>query len=165
MPALPPGLKPAYSAGVDLERVDLQDADDVLWQRALIWPDRPDRQERLTAATGIFDDGTAEGSRGDACELLPDLIREAPEDAGLCVFASFSLYQFPKEAKERLLAILRDTGRMRPTVFLQLDVMPGSPANASIDMTVFGAEVPSERRLLRGHPHGVWLEWLQQPLS
>jgi hypothetical protein len=45
-------------------------------------------------------------------------------------------------------------------VFLQLDGTAGSPANASIDMTLFGTEAPSNRRLLRGHPHGVWLEWL-----
>jgi hypothetical protein len=98
---------------------------------------------------------------GDACDLLPSLIEEAPTDAGLVVFASFSLYQFPREAKDRLNDILRDAGRTRPLVFLRLDGTPGSPSDASVDMTLFTASAdPRTIRLLRGHPHGLWIEWL-----
>jgi hypothetical protein len=73
-PALdaPPAI--AERIGVDLEPVDLRDARARRWLLACVWPDNPDRVVRLRAAIELALADPPTVVRGDALELLAQLV-------------------------------------------------------------------------------------------
>jgi hypothetical protein len=58
--------------GVDLDPVDVTDADDARWLRACAWPDQPERVARLEAEIALAAAAPPLLLRGDAVEVLPD---------------------------------------------------------------------------------------------
>ena len=53
LPMLPATLRAAWSVGVDLNPVEIEDEDAVTWLRALVWPENVDQQEELLAAIQV----------------------------------------------------------------------------------------------------------------
>lgn len=85
--------------GLDLNPVDVTDADAVLWLRALIWPEHGERMERLTQAVEIARQNPPELRAGDALDLLPQAFADTPDEATLTVFHSFTVNQFSPEMR------------------------------------------------------------------
>jgi hypothetical protein len=161
LPAIPAELRSAWRAGMDLRPVDLNDADELLWQRALMWPERADRQQRLAAAAPLLRQAGVRIRAGDAVELLPVMLGEAPADAGLLVVASYTLYQFPDEARTRVLDVLRVYGERRKLALVTMDMnMKELSDLGSIELVRFEGGGGETRTLAQGHPHGAWIEWL-----
>ncbi len=57
-PPLPDAIEVAWSAGLELDPVDIEDPDAVRWLRALIWPEHVERHQRLGAAIAIAQSGS-----------------------------------------------------------------------------------------------------------
>jgi hypothetical protein len=57
--------------GVDLDPVDVTDADDARWLRACLWPDQPERVARLEAELALAATAPPLLLRGDAVEVVP----------------------------------------------------------------------------------------------
>ena len=160
LPALPRGLRAGWRAGIDLRPVDLADGDALRWQRALMWPERLDRQRRLEAAAPILRESAPEIVAGDACEELHGLLSRAPGSMGPIVFASYALYQFDEAARTRLLKILRDHGRERALALVTLDTIRAGDAFGTVELKEFSEYAGDARTLARAHPHGSWIEWM-----
>jgi|CXWL01.1.fsa_nt_gi hypothetical protein len=162
LPPPQPALRAVWRRGVDLNPVDLRDPDALLWQRALMWPERLDRQQRLEAARTMFATDPPMVVAGDAVDLLPALIAEAPPDTPLCVFASYTLYQFLPQAREWILEILERQSASRPIALITLDSRIGD-AHGTVTLTLFkdGARKATSD-IARGHPHGMWVEWIHE---
>ena len=67
--------------GVDLDPVDVTDADDARWLRACLWPDQPERAARLEAEIALAATAPPLLLQGDAVEVLPDAFARVPADA------------------------------------------------------------------------------------
>jgi len=153
MPALLPPV--ASRIGLDLQPVDLRDADQRQWLEALVWPDHPHRLRRLKQATQIAltDDHDLVLIQGDAREMLPSIIAAGPPDATCCIFHSASYNQLPPDAiadiDEQLLAASarRDVFRI------------AAEAEQLIVHTYRGGTTHTERMLASFDSHGRWLEW------
>jgi hypothetical protein len=74
-----------WRMGIDLDPVDLGDADDTRWLRACVWPEQLDRRRRLEAAMTVARTHPPSVVAGDAAELLRDVAAAAPRDATLVV--------------------------------------------------------------------------------
>jgi hypothetical protein len=111
----PSGNPPRVGTRVGLERtpVDLNDAEDRDWLRALIWPDHPDRLARLEKAIAAVRSFHPDIRPGDALRLLIDAIASAPREGALCVFHTMATYQFYEEDRAALDAILTVAGMRR----------------------------------------------------
>ena len=97
---------------------------------------------------------------GDAVDLLPSLIAEAAPEAPLCVFASYTLYQFPTAARGQVFTILEQQSASRPIALITLDSHIGD-AHGTVALTMFeGGVRETTADITRGHPHGAWIEWL-----
>jgi len=164
---LAPPLDPppvVWRAGVDLSPVDLTDPADVRWLHACVWPDQCERQERLDAALAVArEHGPVDVRRGDALDLLPELIDAAPADALLCVFHTAALAYFTRDQVDSLRALLDDVerevawvGGEAPGILLGEPTPPGAPLGFVVVAGRPGALEPVARM---GH-HGGWLEWL-----
>jgi hypothetical protein len=148
---------------VDLDPIDLRDEDSVLWLRALIWPEHEERHARLRAAAAIAREQTPKIVRGDAVELLPGLLEQAPEAASLVVYATHSLYQLPRQGVARIVESLAEHARQRPVWLLALE---GTGPNCSeFARVLFDGDSRRTHKLANASPHGWWIEWLGEQAS
>lgn len=109
-PFTPPRRLPqvAWRAGLDLNPLDVSDADDVRWLEALVWPEQIERRERLREAVAIAREEPPRLVAGDLVEDLPALVAEAPADATLVVFHSAVLTYVAPEGRRRFVDQVAD---------------------------------------------------------
>jgi hypothetical protein len=147
-----------WRAGLDLNPLDVNDADDMRWLSCLVWPGEGDRQERLGLAIASARRDPAVVHRGDLLTDLPALAAQAPPDATLVVYhTSVLTYVRPRE-RWRFFAAVADV----TAVWLSNEVpgtVPGVPSDARDESA---AVLIRDGRMPLAHtdPHGTWLRWL-----
>ncbi|HEY5320602.1 MAG TPA: DUF2332 family protein, partial [Galbitalea sp.] len=92
-----------WRAGIDLNPLDLNSADDSVWLETLIWPEQTERLERIRAAMAIVRADPPRIVRGDATEALPALAAEAPKDATLVIVTSAAIVYLTPENRARFI--------------------------------------------------------------
>lgn len=121
--------------GLDINPLDPGDPDDRAWLEALLWPEAPERRERLRVALGIAAETDIEMVPGDALATLPEVLDSLPPGEPVVLMDSFTLYQFTVaqlEALDRLVAAARSR---RPVHRVSLGVVPdrGDAAALAVD--------------------------------
>ncbi len=154
-PRLAEPIAVASRIGVDLEPIDLDDPDQLLWLRALIWPEHVERHQRLIAAAAELQRQPVQLQRGDAAELLPALIAAAPADAALVVYATVALYQFSRAARAKVCRALEAAGAQRDLWFTALE-----GADPQLTLTRYRAGGRRRELLAEASPHGWWMRWV-----
>jgi hypothetical protein len=157
LPPLGPNPQVASRIGLELNPVDLSDPDQRDWLRALVWPGTHGRFERLEAALKIYERHKPPIRIGDALALLPDALRDVPEDQPVCVYHSFVVYQFSREMKEGFDAILTMAGLRRP--IWRIGIEGAASGINTVSLTHYHDGMRAARDLAHCHPHGAWLEW------
>ena len=154
----PTGSTPAVRGrvGLELNPVNLTNADDRDWLRALIWPDQAARLVRLDKAIALFAAEKPAIIAGDALALLPDALARVPRDAVPVVYHTIAVYQFSSEMRDALESILTIAGLRRPVWRLSFE-FDGTIYLLSAIRYADG--VREETRLASCHPHGTWMEW------
>src|SRR3954454_14655014 len=89
--------------GVDLDPVDLTDADEARWLRACLWPDQPERIARLDAEMALAATAPPLLLRGEAVDMLPEAVARVPVDALPVVTTTWALSPFTLENRLRFL--------------------------------------------------------------
>jgi hypothetical protein len=155
----PAGAAPAVGRrlGLELNPVDLRNADDRDWLRALIWPDQVSRLARLDRAVALFMQETSTIRSGDALALLPEALARVPRDQVPVVYHTIAVYQFSRDMREALDAILVMAGLRRPVWRLSFEY---DGALYMLSAIRYADGVREETVLASCHPHGTWLEWL-----
>ena len=157
LPPTGPAPKIGGRVGLELNPVDLSNADDRDWLRALIWPDQVSRLERLNRAIALFAKEKPAIRAGDALALLPDALAEVPRDQVPVVYHTIAVYQFSREMREALESILIVAGLRRPVWRLSFEY---DGALYVLSAIRYSDGVREETRLASCHPHGTWIEWL-----
>lgn len=155
LPDFPEHFEIAARIGIDLNPINLNHPDQLRWLQALIWPEHIERHDRLRAAAAELDASPVELHRGDGAELLPDLIRAAPRDAALVVYATVALYQFGAERVARIERTLREVGQERPAWLVTLE-----GRKPALTLTSYADGGATRRTLANASPHGWWMEWV-----
>ncbi len=153
-----PDTPPAVSerVGLDLNPIDIRDADAVRWLRALVWPDQPYRMQRLETAIALAQSNPPRLAAGDALAHLPDLLA-APPDTAVCVYHSFVLNQISQENRDQYYNLLAAYSHQRDLYDIALEWI-GTPTPEITLRTFRGGDV-RETLLAVCEPHGRWLEW------
>lgn len=142
--------------GIELNPVDLGDADDRDWLRALIFPTEVGRLRRLEKAIAMFQQSPCEVRHGDALALLPEAMAEASPQTTLCVYHTIVLYQFSREMREAFDSLLVTAGLRRPVFHLAFE-FDGRDYTLLLERHFDGSR--DAFPLAISHPHGTWLEW------
>ena len=153
----PPLLPPPVIAGrVGLERdpVNLSDADDRDWLRALVWPDQPHRLDRLDRAIAMYLKSPPEILHGDALALLPQVLARMPSQDAVCVYHTIAVYQFSAAMKAALSAIL--TGAGRPLWHLSFEF---DGTDYALTLARHQDGLARTERLALAQAHGGWMAW------
>ena len=95
-----------WRAGVDLNPLDPANPDDARWLRSLVWPDQPEREQRLATALETAAGVPVERVRGDLLTELPGLVERAPTGATVVVFGSAVLAYLQREDRLRYVELV-----------------------------------------------------------
>jgi hypothetical protein len=151
----------AWRAGLDLNPIDLDNADDIAWLETLVWPEQADRLDGLRAAITIARSARSRVVKGDLLVDLPSLAAQAPRDTTLVVFHTAVLACVAdRTARERFAATARDLGAVwicneAPAVFPAISArVPPDQARGRFLLAVDGSPVAWT------DPHGASIEWL-----
>ena len=147
----------AWRAGLDLNPLDVRDADDVHWLECLLWPGETGRQERLARAIGAARRDPPPVYRGNLLTDLPGIASKAPPGATLVVYHSAVLAYVAPAQREKFAGIVRALG----AVWLSNEapeVLPGTAADR--EQGHFTLAENGTRAIAHTDPHGTWLRWL-----
>ena len=157
VPPAPPGEIPvAGRDGIDLNPIDLDDPDQLLWLRALIWPEHVERHAQLVAAAAELKQSPVRLHRGDATAMLGGVLDRVPAGAALVVYSTIALYQVPPEGRRRIARTLADCSRARPVRQVALEGV--HPPSLTLTRYLDGSRRETDL-LARASPHGWWIEW------
>ncbi len=162
MPELAADLAIEFRGGIDLNPIDLRKEDELLWLRALIWPEHVERHQRLIDAAAELALSPVDLRRGDAVELLPQMIADAPPETALAVYSTVALYQIPSAGRERIFRTLQETSKDRPVWLVTLELRMEDIDEVqmpSLSITRYADGAAERQVLARSSPHGWWIEW------
>jgi hypothetical protein len=157
--------------GVDLDPVDVTDADDARWLRACLWPDQPERIARLDAEMALAATAPPLLLRGDAVEVLPDAFAHVPAGALPVVTTTWALSRFPLESRLRFLHRLDEAATGRAVAWVSAEGVGVAPAiptfgdrrasgHSVIGLAVFGHSALRAEGIGRCWSRGRMLAWL-----
>jgi hypothetical protein len=157
--------------GLDLDPIDVTDADDARWLRACLPPDQPERLARLNAEMALAATAPPLLLRGDAAELLPDAIARVPADALPVVTTTWALSQFSLETRKRFLRRLKEAESGRTVAWVSAEgvgVAPTIPTlgdraasgHSIIGLALFGRSTQPAEAIGRCWSRGRFLTWL-----
>jgi hypothetical protein len=163
LPAEPPDV--AWRGGIDLNPLDVTDAEAMAWLTTLVWPEHADRRERLERAIAVARTDPPRLARGDLLEELPGLVEQAAAHGPVVVFHSAVIaYLEPGDRTrfQELMTGLVSEGRCHWVSNEGKRVLP--------EVTATGPEVPEElatfvlgidgRAMAWTHGHGRSMTWL-----
>jgi hypothetical protein len=157
LPARVPEI--VWRAGLDLNPLDVRDADDMRWLECLVWPGGAGRRERLAAAVDTARRDPPQVYRGDLVTDLAGLARRAPSGATLVVYHSAVLAYVPPARRGQFAALVRSLG----AVWISNEgpgVVPGVLGPPSPPETRAFALVQDGQTIAFAEGHGRWLRWL-----
>jgi hypothetical protein len=140
----------SWRAGMDLNPLDVTDAEQMHWLELLVWPGQEHRVTTLRRAIAIAREDPPRIVQGDLTKDLPALAAEAPEDATLVIFHTAVLAYVPTAGRRAFRASLSGTwiACEAPRV---LDLEPGPPSLFALAL--------NGRRVAWADPHGAQLSW------
>jgi hypothetical protein len=161
----------AVRIGVDLDPVDVTDADDARWLRACLWPDQPERPARLEAEMALAAADPPLLLRGDAIEVLPDAFARVPADALPVVTTTWALSGWPLESRLRFLHRLDEAATDRAVAWVSVEGVGVAPAiptfgdrrasgHSIVGVAVFGQSALRAEAVGRCWSRGRMLAWL-----
>ncbi|MGX5209505.1 DUF2332 domain-containing protein [Streptomyces violaceus] len=157
--------------GIDLDPVDVTDADNARWLRACLWPDQPERVARLDAEMALSATAPPLLLRGDALEVLPDAFARVPADALPVITTTWALSRFPLESRLRFLHRLDEAAAGRTVAWVSAEGVGVAPAiptlgdrrasgHSIIGLAVFEQSALHAEAIGRCWSQGRLLSWL-----
>jgi hypothetical protein len=154
----------AWRAGVDLNPLDVTDADQMRWLVNLVWPEHEERRDRLARAIEVARTDPPRLVRGDLLDELPAVVDEAGRHGTVVVFHSaVAAYLSPadRDRFQELMTGLVADARCHWVSNEAPQVLPAVTATADLpgDARGFVLGIDGQAVAL-AHGHGSWLRWL-----
>jgi hypothetical protein len=157
--------------GVDLDPLDVTDADDARWLRACLGPDQPERIASLEAEMALAATAPPLLLSGDAVEVVPDAFARVPADALPVVTTTWALSHFPLESRLRFLYRLDEAAAGRAVAWVSAEGVGVAPAiptlgdrrasgHSIIGLAVFDRSALRAEAIGRCWSQGRLLAWL-----
>lgn len=162
-PTLPGRIAVADRRGNDLLPIDVSDAAAVQRLRSYVWPDQQARAARLQGAIALAQHDLPMVQAGDAAAWVEQELATPRAGAATVLVHSIVWQYLPAATRERIEATLAGAAaRARhdaPLAWLRMEFF-AADAPAELRLTLWPEG--RERILARTHPHGEWVEWLDQ---
>jgi hypothetical protein len=141
-------------------------AEDRLRLRSYIWPDQPERLERLNAAMEIAEAQSITPDAGDAADWIRGKLATRAKDALTVIYHSV-FFQYPPQSVREAITLAIETEGARATSAAPLAWLRFEPGGIlgrtqdGVGMTLELIEWPSGRRRILADidPHGRFVHW------
>lgn len=163
-PPLPPYQLVAERAACDIAPLDVRDPAQFVRLQAYVWPEQPDRLERLRTAAAIAVANDVRVERADAPNWVAE--RVAPQRGFATVLYHSVMRQYlPQTSRERLDAAIAAAAAQAtadaPFAHLSMEA-PDRQALQPHEVRLRLWPGGEERLLARVHPHGAMVAWLPE---
>jgi hypothetical protein len=148
-----------WRGGIDLNPLDVDNADDMLWLETLVWPEQHERRARIRAAIEIARADPPTLVRGDAVEELAGLVGQVLDASTgsatvptLVIFHSGVLVYMSRESRAGFV----DAVTALPATWISNEAqgaVPGIQPEGTAASSLFALAVDGQLRALTG-PHG-----------
>jgi hypothetical protein len=150
-----------WRAGIDLEPPDIDDADDIRWLEALIWPEEEDRLERFRASLAIARRERLNMIGGDLLRDLEPLADQAPREATLVIFHSAVLSYLSPNERDRFASQVKSMDAewiSNEGDGVVETLPPGAPTPMAPSHFLMSRRGEVQAAC---DPHGRWVQWLR----
>jgi hypothetical protein len=158
-PAIDAPLRVAERAGCDLHPIDLQDPEQRLRLASFVWPDQPERLERLQRAFEAASQVAVSLERAPAATWLAERLAQASTGLATVVFQSVVWWYVSEAEREQITARMEEAGARAgtraPLAWLRMEGVRREEAEIRIREWPGG----QDRLLARAHWHGAWVAW------
>lgn len=141
--------------GLDLNTIDLNDEDERLWLKSLIWTEHSERLFMFEEAACYIKGGLVRLVDGDGISLLSKHVENIPNDSVICIFHTHVANQMPLEMKKHLLQTVESIGKKRDVFHIYNNIQD---RYLHLDYYVNGIE--SQNTIAETDGHGRWFKWL-----
>jgi hypothetical protein len=160
MPSLPTTLPPvAWRMGLDLNPIDLRNAQHYLWLQALIWPEHHDRMALLEDARLIYHQHPPLLRRGDLATALADSLTEMPAYATPVIFHTHVFNQVSGDVRERVTQQIADFSCERTLYRVGNDLEKPELQSFPLTLQIYQNGAMTTHHLADVDGHGRWLQW------
>ena len=157
--------------GIDIEPLNVTEADDARWLRACVWPDQQERAARLEAEMALAATAPPLLLQGDAAEMMPEAFARVPAHALPVVTTTWALSHFPVESRPHFVHRLDEGAAGRPVAWVSAEgvgVAPSIPTlgdrrasgHSIIGLALFDRSAMHAEALGRCWSQGRLLSWL-----
>ena len=143
--------------GIDLHVNNVNDSEDYLWLKALIWPEHKERISYFEKAAQCLKRQSLELVEGDGISLLPDIISTVSNDSTICILHTHVANQLSVDSKNKLMELIRLAGTRRDVFHLYNNMWD---LDLHLDYFVNGHEY--RNILAETDGHGRWFTWKLQ---
>lgn len=150
--------------GCDVMPLDVADEELQLRLLSFIWPDQPERFERVRGAIAIALDDPPSLDRADAGEWLEQELGSTASRGTLTAVQHSLMWQYlSDETKSRAIAAIERAAdaatKMRPFAHIAFEPAPDWNDGGGFLVTVTRWPGGEGRIVGRAHAHGTWVEW------
>lgn len=143
--------------GMDLNTVDLSDAEEYLWLKSLIWPEHKERLMMFERAASYIKEYPVQLIEGDGVSLLKGIVNGVSNDSTVCIFHTHVANQMPIETRKQLLSIVESIGKDREVFHIYNNIQD---RDLHLDFYLNGEE--HKQTIAETEGHGKWFKWLLQ---
>lgn len=144
--------------GIDLNIIDVREPKDVLWLKALIWPEQRERTTLLSNAVKVVQTHLPMLLTGDGITLLAKILSELRSDTTICIFHTFTLNQVSTHARLQLVNCLTEFSKQRTIYEIGCEWLGTEYQQLTLNRYHLGQQI--ETLLAHCDFHGRWIEWL-----
>jgi hypothetical protein len=149
----------AHRVGIDINPVDVNDETVVRWLKALIWPEHTDRARLLAQAIEVARRKPVALLKGNAAEVLLEVVAGLPQETNLCIYHSYTLNQCPQPVRDQINDLLLSLSRERSFFRLSLEWY-ARQSQPQLELYGYTPDQVQQQLLAYCESHGRWLEWL-----
>lgn len=153
MAATPPPV--SNRMGLDLNIIDLNDKEEELWMKALIWPEHKERLQMFEQAAGCRKKNPVLLVEGNGIGLLSEYVNMMPSESTVCIFHTHVANQMPIEGKKLLLQTVKTIGKEQDVFHIYNNIQD---KYLHLDSYVDGVE--NKETIAETDGHGRWFRWL-----
>jgi hypothetical protein len=147
-------------AGCDLDPIDVADPEATLRLCSYVWPDDPDRLDRLRAAIALARQASIRVDRDDALDWLADKLDSVRPGVGTVIFQSIFWSYLSRAEREELTALIEQAATHarigQPLAWLRLEQ---EDQVFQLRLRIWPVGRGRDELLAEAHPHCRWIKW------
>lgn len=150
--------------GIDQNIIDPSDADEILWLKALIWPDQVERFVAMEEALKLDELKNISFVQAQKIEDFRKVLLAVPANEILIVYATHVLYQFSQELLEDFYLMLEAVAQKRDLYFLSVEGIQSllkryNSKDVVAELYQFKNGQKNIILLAETNGHGKWIKW------